>query len=118
VGLATCTSDSQAITAVSVQTGCLGCDTVLSRCFHLHGNSYISVATFLLTRGGFVLLFTTPGSEFILITLTPKKEATFFSETLVFTYKTMVTAYKQQWEIQGLSAIQVFANISEVTGLF
>ena len=64
MGLAACTSDSQAITAVSVQTGCLGCNTVLSRWFHLHGNSYISVATFLLTRSGFVLLFTTPGSEF------------------------------------------------------
>jgi len=64
VGLAACTSDSQAIAAVSVQTGCLGCDTVLSRWFHLHGNSYISVANFLLTRGGFVLLFITPGSEF------------------------------------------------------
>jgi len=64
VGLAACTLDSQAITAVSVQTGCLGCDIVLSRCFHLHANSYISVATSLLTRGGLFLLFTTPGSEF------------------------------------------------------
>lgn len=92
--LAACTSDSEAITAVSVQTRCLGCDTVLSLCFHLHGNSYISVATFLLTRGGFVLLFITPGSEFCSsLSLWPRRRRQYSSP------KRWYSPIRQWWEL-------------------
>jgi hypothetical protein len=41
-------------------------------------------------------------------------EEGFSSETLMFTYKTMVTAHKQQLDQSGFSPIQFFANISDV----